>query len=100
MVNFSEGLMCLSIEWKLYTCRNSNREQLRKIHQLSVLRQESNLRLCDAGALLRPVLILKSPFYWLKTQPIFEDQLLIPNRNPMTLLFAGSYCRDLLFIKQ
>ena len=22
--------MCL--EWKLYTCRNSNREQLRKIH--------------------------------------------------------------------
>ncbi len=31
---FSEGLMCLSIEWKLYTCRNSNREQLRKIHQL------------------------------------------------------------------
>ena len=34
MVNFSEGLMCLSIEWKLYTCRNSNREQLRKIHQL------------------------------------------------------------------
>ena len=30
---FSEGLMCLSIEWKLYTCRNSNREQLRKIHQ-------------------------------------------------------------------
>ena len=44
--------MCLSIEWKLYTCRNSNREQLRKIHQLSVLRQESNLRLCDAGALL------------------------------------------------
>ena len=31
---FSEGLVCLSIEWKLYTCRNSNREQLRKIHQL------------------------------------------------------------------
>ena len=30
--NFYEGLMCLSIEWKLYTCRNSNREQLRKIH--------------------------------------------------------------------
>ncbi len=28
---FTEGLMCLSIEWKLYTCRNSNREQLRKI---------------------------------------------------------------------
>ena len=27
---FSKGLMCLSIEWKLYTCRNSNREQLRK----------------------------------------------------------------------
>ena len=26
--------MCLSIEWKLYTSRNSNREQLRKIHQL------------------------------------------------------------------
>ena len=31
---FSIGLMCLSIEWKLYTSRNSNREQLRKIHQL------------------------------------------------------------------
>ncbi len=30
----SEELMCLSIEWKLYTCRNSDREQLRKIHQL------------------------------------------------------------------
>ena len=30
MENFAEGLMCLSIEWKLYTCRNSNREQLRK----------------------------------------------------------------------
>ncbi len=29
----SIGLMCLSIEWELYTCRNSNREQLRKIHQ-------------------------------------------------------------------
>ena len=26
--------MCLSIEWKLYTSRNSNREQLRKNHQL------------------------------------------------------------------
>ncbi len=23
-----------SIEWRLYTCRNYNREQLRKIHQL------------------------------------------------------------------
>ncbi len=33
-INFSIGLMCLSIEWELYTCRNSNREQLRKIHQL------------------------------------------------------------------
>ncbi len=32
--NFLQGVMCLSIEWKLYTCRNSNREQLRKIHQL------------------------------------------------------------------
>ncbi len=31
---FSEGLMCLSIEWKLYTSRNSNREQLKKIHPL------------------------------------------------------------------
>ncbi len=31
---FSKGLMCLSIEWKLYTCRNSKREQLRKNHQL------------------------------------------------------------------
>ena len=31
---FSKGLMCLSIEWKLYTFRSSNREQLRKIHQL------------------------------------------------------------------
>ena len=28
-----DGLMCLSIEWKLFTSRNSNREQLRKIHQ-------------------------------------------------------------------
>ncbi len=50
--NFLKGYMCLSIEWKLYTCRNSNREQLREIRQLQVLRQESNLRLCDAGALL------------------------------------------------
>ena len=25
--------MCLSIEWELYTCRDSNPEQLRKIHQ-------------------------------------------------------------------
>ena len=32
---FSEGLMCLRIEWKLlYTSRISNREQLGKIHQL------------------------------------------------------------------
>ena len=31
---FSKGLMCLSIEWKLYTCRNSNQEQLRKIYHL------------------------------------------------------------------
>ena len=31
---FSKGLMCLSIEWKSYTSRNSNREQLRKINQL------------------------------------------------------------------
>ena len=29
-----EGLRCLSLEWKLFTCRNFNREQLRKIHQL------------------------------------------------------------------
>ena len=34
IVEFSERLTCLNIEWKLYTCRNSNREQLRKIHQL------------------------------------------------------------------
>ena len=31
---FSKGLTCLNIERKLYTYRNSNREQLRKIHQL------------------------------------------------------------------
>ncbi len=37
-VIFLKGLMCLSIKWKLCTCRNSNREQLRKIHQLWVLR--------------------------------------------------------------
>ncbi len=30
---FSKGLMCLGIEYKLYTWRNSNRKQLRKIHQ-------------------------------------------------------------------
>ncbi len=35
--------MCLSIEWKLYTFRNSNREQLRKFINYKVLRQESNL---------------------------------------------------------
>ena len=31
---FYKRLMCLSIKWKLYTCRISNREQLGKIHQL------------------------------------------------------------------
>ena len=31
MALHSEGLMCLSIEWKLYTSRISNREQLRKL---------------------------------------------------------------------
>ena len=31
---FSERLMCLNIEWTLYTCRNSNWEQLRRIRQL------------------------------------------------------------------
>ena len=34
LIDFSEGLICLRFEWKLYTSRNSNREQLRKIHQL------------------------------------------------------------------
>ena len=31
---------------------NSSQEQLRKISQLSVFQQESNLRFCDAGAML------------------------------------------------
>ena len=31
---FSEGLKCLISNGKLYTCLNSSREQLRKIHQL------------------------------------------------------------------
>ena len=37
--------MCLSIEWKLYTCRNSNREQLRKIHQLYTCRNSNREQL-------------------------------------------------------
>ncbi len=31
---FSRGFRCLSVKWKLYTCRNSNREHVRKIHQI------------------------------------------------------------------
>ena len=31
---------------------NSSQEQLRKMSELSVLWQESNLRVCDAGAML------------------------------------------------
>ena len=34
MWRISKGLMCLGYEWKLHTCRNSYREQLRKIHEL------------------------------------------------------------------
>jgi hypothetical protein len=39
-------------------------------------------------------LSVENTTYFLKTnfwRPTFEDQLLIPNRNPMSLLFAGSF---------
>ena len=40
--------MCVNLEWKSYTCWNSSQEHLRKTE----LKQESNLSLCDIGALL------------------------------------------------
>ena len=54
-VVLAKGLRCLISSGILYTYLNSSREQLRKTHQLYVLRQKSNLRLCDAGAMLLPL---------------------------------------------
>ena len=42
-LDVEKGLMCLSIEWKLYTCRILTGNSWEKFISCKVLRQESNL---------------------------------------------------------
>ena len=58
--NASQGRLFIKGKAEIIHNSSSSLEQLRKVSQLLVLWQESNLRFCDAGAICTNTLILVS----------------------------------------